>query len=104
MIERIKTARLRLEKLRPIVLPDDTPIPRLTSQRTIVEYAEQTAHQVAIGRLDPRVSAELRGWCMVAMAAHELETLAGRAQRVLRPVIRVVNYHPSLSVGSEPSS
>lgn len=54
-------------------LPPDSPVPRFESRAQIVAYAERTAHEVATGHLDPRLSAELRGWCDVAMKSWALE-------------------------------
>jgi hypothetical protein len=62
-----------LAKLRS--LPADAVIPSFNSREEIVEYAEERAHQVETGQLDPRLSAEARGWADLAMKAHELSAL-----------------------------
>ena len=56
-------------------LPEDSPIPSFNSREEIVDYAEQQAQLVATGRLDARLSAEMRGWADLAMKAHELSAL-----------------------------
>ncbi len=57
------------------VLASDTPVPSFNSREEIVDYAEESAQLVAIGKLDPRLSAEMRGWADLAMKAHELSAL-----------------------------
>jgi hypothetical protein len=56
-------------------LPEDTPLPSFNSREEIVDYAEEQAQLVATGKLDPRLSAEMRGWADLAMKAHELSAL-----------------------------
>jgi hypothetical protein len=56
-------------------LPADTPLPSFNSREEIVDYAEEQAQLVATGQLDPRLSAEMRGWADLAMKAHELSAL-----------------------------
>ncbi len=56
-------------------LPPDAPVPSFNSREEIVSYAEEHARLVAIGLLDPRLSAEMRGWADLAMRAHELSAL-----------------------------
>jgi hypothetical protein len=71
---------------RPLRLPEDSPIPRFRTQQDVLDYSEQSAHLVATGHLDPKLSMEMRGWCMVALAAHELAALdrLHRLERMLK--------------------
>jgi hypothetical protein len=63
-----------------------TPLPNLRNEQEVLAYVEEHARLTAIGELDTRVSAELRGWCMVALAAHELVALErlGRLEKIVR--------------------
>lgn len=56
-------------------LPEDAPVPSFNSREEIVDYAEEQAQLVGTGKLDPRLSAEMRGWADLAMKAHELSGL-----------------------------
>ena len=56
-------------------LPADAPVPSFNSREEIVDYAEEQAQLVGTGQLDPRLSAEMRGWADLAMKAHELSAL-----------------------------
>ena len=71
-----RSAIARLGGLRTLrTLPEDAPVPSFNSREEIVEYAEEQAQLVGIGKLDPRLSAEMRGWADLAMKAHELSAL-----------------------------
>jgi hypothetical protein len=68
------------------VLPASTPLPNLRNEQEVLTFVEEHARLTAIGELDVRVSAELRGWCMVALAAHELVALErlGRLEKIVK--------------------
>ncbi|HEY3195575.1 MAG TPA: hypothetical protein VGK42_10110 [Candidatus Dormibacteraeota bacterium] len=71
-----RSAIARLGGLRTLrTLPEDSPVPSFNSREEIVDYAEEQAQLVGIGKLDPRLSAEMRGWADLAMKAHELSAL-----------------------------
>jgi hypothetical protein len=44
------------------VLAKDTPLPTFNTRDEILAFVESRAHLVETGELDPRLSAELRGW------------------------------------------
>jgi hypothetical protein len=56
-----------------------------------VDYAEEQAQLVATGRLDARLSAEMRGWADLAMKVHELSALDRLAKLERRIVGRRVS-------------
>jgi len=56
-------------------LPLTTELPSFDNRENIVAFAEERAHMVETGQLDPRLSAESRGWADLAMKAHELSAL-----------------------------
>lgn len=51
------------------VLPVRTPSPDFESVEAITRYSERRAHLVETGRLDPKLSAEARGWATLALQA-----------------------------------
>ena len=82
-----RSAIARLGGLRTIrALPPDAPVPSFDTREEIVEYAEEQAQLVATGQLDPRLSAEMRGWADLAMKAHELSALdrLSRLEKVVK--------------------
>jgi hypothetical protein len=66
-------------------------VPSFNSREEIVDYAEERAHLVETGQLDPRLSAEARGWADLAMKAHELSALDRLAKLERRIVGRRVS-------------
>ena len=82
-----RSAIARLGGLRTLrALPEDAPVPSFNTREEIVEYAEEQAQLVGTGRLDPRLSAEMRGWADLAMKAHELSALdrLGRLEKIVK--------------------
>jgi hypothetical protein len=82
-----RTALARRGGLRALrALPEDAPVPSFNTREEIVEYAEEQAQLVGTGRLDPRLSAEMRGWADLAMKAHELSALdrLARLEKVVK--------------------
>jgi hypothetical protein len=61
-------------------------LPSFDNRENIVRYAEDRAHLVEPGQLDPRLSAEARGWAALAMTAHELSALdrLARLEKVVK--------------------
>lgn len=51
------------------VLPEKTPLPDFESIEAITRYAEKRARLVETGKLDPKLSAESRGWATLALQA-----------------------------------
>lgn len=51
------------------VLPANTPSPDFESIESITRYSSRRAHLVETGKLDPKLSAEARGWATLALQA-----------------------------------
>jgi hypothetical protein len=66
-------------------LPVSTERPNLRTLASVLDYCEENARLVAIGRLNAESSREMRGWALTAMQAIELSVLE-RLNRLERAV------------------
>ena len=76
---RQKGGRARLR-----TLPANTPRPDLSTPQRAVRFAENTTRLVLIGELDPRLSAEARGWVAAVAAIRTAEAQARIAETLAR--------------------
>lgn len=65
-------------------LPSDTPRPEFSSTETIVTWAQDTAHRVLCGELDPRAAAEARQLAALTIAARSAEASEKLVEALLR--------------------
>jgi hypothetical protein len=73
--ERHQRASLAGVLARMKYLPESTERPNLRTLTSVLDYCEENARLVAIGKLNVDSSREMRGWAATAMQAIELSVL-----------------------------